>query len=119
MQRWRPGRVHAVERVDCALEADSRVLDHLASLGCDPGCPRECRHYLYVPGELGARAVAHSLNARDGWDAEYEEVRDVWLVTATTVTGLNDELVRDTRVRLEELAHDHGGEYDGWEAAAD
>jgi hypothetical protein len=48
-----------------------------------------------------------------------EEVRDAWLVTATTVAGLNDDAVRVTRARFEELARDHGGEYDGWEAAAD
>lgn len=119
MELWRQGTVRAVERVESTFEADARVLDHLARLGCDPSHPRECRHYLYVPGELGARAVAHSLNATDGWDAEYEEVPNAWLVTAMTVVGLNDEVVRDTRVRLEELAHDFGGEYDGWEAAAD
>ena len=94
------------------------MLDHLSRLGCDPSEPRECRHYVYVPGEVGARAVAHSL-AGQGWDTECEPVRDAWLVTATTVTGLNGDVVRDTRVRLEELACDHGGEYDGWEAAAD
>src|SRR3954451_2870629 len=118
MQLWRQSRVRAVERVDDVLVADSLVLRHLAGLGCDPAAPRECRHYVYVPAELGARAVATSLNS-DGWDAEVEEVRDAWLVTATTVTGLTDAVVRDTRVRLEELAHVHGGEYDGWEAAAD
>lgn len=110
--------MRTVERVACGLEADALVLDHLARLGCDPSQPRECRHYLYVPGEPGARAIARSLNA-DGWDAEVEEVHDTWLVTASTTMGLNDDVVRDTRIRLEELATDHGGEYDGWEAAAD
>lgn len=104
--------------MDDASEADARVLDHLARLGCDPAEPRECRHYLYLPAEFGAAAVAHELNA-DGWEADYEEVRNAWLVTASTNTGLNDGLVRATRLRLELLASDHGGEYDGWEAAAD
>jgi hypothetical protein len=119
MQVWRQGRVRAVERVQDALEADSLVLTHLTRLGCDPASPRECRHYVYVPAEVGARAVARSLRTAEGWDADVEEVRDCWLVTATTVTGLTDDSVRDTRLRLEALAHDHGGEYDGWEAAAD
>lgn len=118
MQLWRQGRVQRVERVDSRVEADALVLDHLSRLGCDPAKPRECRHYVYVPGEQGARAVALSLSSH-GWDAECEEVRDAWLVTATTVMGLNAEVVRDTRIRLESLAGDHGGEYDGWEAAAD
>ena len=119
MQVWRQGNVHAVERIDSALEADVRVLDHLSRLGCDPTEPRECRHYLYVPGELGAHEVARSLNATEGWDAEVEPVQDFWLVTATTFTGLNDTVIRDTRAQFEALALDHDGAYDGWEAAAD
>jgi Regulator of ribonuclease activity B len=118
MRHWRASPVRAVERVVDAGEADARVLDHLAALGCDPSEPRECRHYMYVPAEHGARAVAHALTG-DGWDAECEEVADVWLVTATTITSLTNAKVRATRSRMELLASDHGGEYDGWEAAAD
>jgi hypothetical protein len=118
VQLWRQGRVRAIERVQCPLEADALVLDHLSRLGCDPSQPRECRHYVYVPREVGARAVARSLTVT-GWDAEVEAVDDAWLVTATVVTGLDDAIVRTTRIRLEELAGVHGGEYDGWEAAAD
>jgi len=119
VQRWRPGRVQAVERVSSPIDADALVIDHLARLGCDPSQPRECRHYLYLPGELGALAVARSLNATGAWDAEVEETREAWLVTATIHTGLCNESVRERRVQLESLAGDHGGEYDGWEAAAD
>ena len=119
MALWRQGHVRAVERVDDAVDADDLVLAHLTQLGCDPRQPRECRHYLYVPGELGARSLASSLNSVDDWDAEVEEVRDAWLVTATTVTGLDHDVVRGTRAHFERLARDHGGEYDGWEAAAD
>jgi hypothetical protein len=118
VELWRQGEVRGVERVDDALEADALVLDHLARLGCDPSTPRECRHYLYLPGESGARAVARSL-VREGWDADVEETSVAWLVTATTVVGLNDCVVRSTRTRLQSLAAHHGGEYDGWEAAAD
>ena len=96
---WRQGPVRAVERVDDAVEADALVLDHLARLGCDPAQPRECRHYFYLPGEPGARAVARSL-VREGWDDDVEEIRDAWLVTATAVVGLNVEVVRSTRARL-------------------
>jgi hypothetical protein len=118
MRHWREGRVRTVERIDDAAEADARVLDHLASLGCDPSQPRECRHYVYVPGEPGARAVAQALSG-DGWDAECEHVHDMWLVTATTVARLSDDGVRETRAMLQGLAAHHGGQYDGWEAAAD
>lgn len=118
MRSWREGRVQAVERVVDAAEADARVLDHLARLGCDPASPRECRHYLYVPGKQAAAAVAGAL-ARDGWVAATEDEGDAWLVTASTVTALTDATVRATRLRLELLAAAHRGQYDGWEAAAD
>jgi Regulator of ribonuclease activity B len=119
MRYWRESQVRAVERIADAAQADARVLDHLAKLGCDPSEPRECRHYLYVPAEPGAREVARALNG-DGWDAECEELADLsWLVTATIFTGLTDAGVRATRSRLQLLASYHGGEYDGWEAAAD
>jgi hypothetical protein len=118
MRHWRSSPVRAVERVIDAGEADARVLDHLAKLGCDPSQPRECRHYMYLPAEPGAREVARVLTG-DGWEAECEQVADAWLVTATTITSLSDAHVRATRSRMELLASDHGGEYDGWEAAAD
>jgi hypothetical protein len=35
------------------------------------------------------------------------------------VTALDDDVVRDTRTWLQLLAAEHGGAYDGWEAAAD
>lgn len=120
MQLWRQGRVRTVERVDDAVAADVLVLEHLEQLGCDASLPRECRHYLYVPGELGARAVAHALEAGgEGWWADVEDVNGCWLVTGAVVTALSDDSVRGTRARLEALAAEHGGEYDGWEAAAD
>ena len=119
VELWRQGRVRTVERITSRDEADARVLDHLAGLGCDPAHPRECRHYFYVPAEPGAHAVARTLNARDGWDAAVEAAPDAWLVVATTVTRLDGDLVRATRRGMEALADHHGGEYDGWEAAAD
>jgi hypothetical protein len=115
---WRPGQVQAVERVEDAFEADERVLDHLARLGSDPAQPRECRHYLYVPGELEAHTVAGVLT-REGWNAEVEAAPESWLVTATTHTALTRARVRATRAQLERLACDQGGAYDGWEVAAD
>lgn len=118
VQVWRQGTVKTVERIGNPVEADALVLEHLAALGCDTAAPRECRHYLYVRGELGARAVAHAL-VHDGWDAELEDAEGAWLVTASTVTPLSGDIVRGTRLRLETLARDFGGHYDGWEAAAD
>jgi regulator of RNase E activity RraB len=104
-----------VERVDDASEADERVLDHLARLGCDPSQPRETRHFLYLPEQAGAEAVARALGA-DGWSTSVERSEGAWLVVATRASTLTLDLVRETRAQLAALASEHGGLYDGWEA---
>jgi regulator of RNase E activity RraB len=107
--------MRAVERIDDAREADQRVLDHLARLGCDPSAPRETRHFLYLPEQGGAEAVADALGA-EGWSTSVERSEGAWLVVATRVHTLTVEVVRETRARLAALASEHGGLYDGWEA---
>jgi regulator of RNase E activity RraB len=108
--------VRAVERVDDGYEADERVLDHLAELGCDPSAPRETRHFLYLPARGGAEAVARALGT-DGWSTSVEQSEGAWLVVAAKAHTLTPELVRDLRARLAALAAEHGGLYDGWEAS--
>jgi regulator of RNase E activity RraB len=108
-------RVRAVERIDDARDADERVLDHLAELGCDPSSPREVRHFLYLPERACADAVAEELRS-DGWLTRVEQSEGMWLVVATRVRTLTLELVQQTRSRLESLAGRYGGLYDGWEA---
>ena len=105
----------AAERVDDASEADERVLDHLARLGFDPGQPRETRHFLYLPDQPGAEAVAHALDV-DGWSTSVERSEGAWLVVATRARTLTLDIVHETRARLAALASEHGGLYDGWEA---
>jgi hypothetical protein len=106
----------AVERVDDACEADVRVLDHLARLGCDLSVPRETRHFLYLSAQSGAEAAAHALEAH-GWSTSVERSEGAWLVVATSARTLTFELVRATRTCLVALASDYGGVYDGWEAS--
>jgi hypothetical protein len=104
-----------IERVDDAREADERVLDHLARLGCDLSEPRESRHFLYLPSQGGADAVARTLEV-DGWSTSSERSEGAWLVVATRSRTLTLDVVRETRVLLAALASEHGGVYDGWEA---
>jgi hypothetical protein len=116
MRLWGGRAVHAVERIHDASEADERVLDHLAQLGCDPGAPREVTHYLYVAREDRADVVSDVL-ARAGWLTAVEACEDTsFLVVATRVAVLSTLTVKETRSTLEALAAEHGGVYDGWEA---
>jgi hypothetical protein len=104
-----------MELVQDPAAADTRVLEHLADLGCDPRQPRGIRHFIYLPTNDGATNVASTLE-REGWDTSVQEAEDVWLVVAGCLRVLNEPLVRETRARLASLASAHGGSYDGWEA---
>jgi hypothetical protein len=115
---WRGFRgsdVRAVERIDDAFEADERVLVHLAKLGCDPLLPRETSHFLYFRASTGAESVAATLRA-DGWATRVEESDGAWLLVGRHVATVTSRAVQETRRRLEALAAEHGGFYDGWEA---
>jgi len=104
-----------VELVRDPADADSRVLQHLRALGCDPTKARSTRHFIYLPTSEDADAVARTLE-REGWDTAVHEAEDIWLVVAACLRVLTGPLVRETRARLASLAAAHGGAYDGWEA---
>jgi hypothetical protein len=106
-----------VERVADPTVADERVLVHLRGLGCDTKKPRGVRHYIYLPAADGAAAVASVLE-REGWETTVHEDDHVWLVVAACLRVLSDQMVKETRTRLETLAALHDGQYDGWEAEA-
>ncbi|SRR5712691_11234656 len=106
-----------VERVIDPTVADERVLAHLRGLGCDTKQPRGVRHFIYLPGEAGAEAVASVLE-REGWETTVHQDDNVWLVVAACLRVLTEQMVRETRQRLEALAAMHDGQYDGWEAEA-
>jgi hypothetical protein len=112
------GPVRAVERVYDSSEADERVLDHLARLGCDPGAARRVTHYVYLRTADGAIATAGTLE-RGGWRATTEPCDDGWFLVVATRNGtLSTSIVKETRRTFESLAAEHGGVYDGWEAEA-
>jgi regulator of RNase E activity RraB len=107
--------VRDAERIDDPREADARVLEHLANLGCDPAEPREVRHFFFAEDRLDARSVADAL-AREGWSTRVDEWGEAWLVVATHLQSLSARLVDRTRTQFESLAAQHGAHYDGWEA---
>jgi hypothetical protein len=107
--------VDQMELLQDPAAADTKVLEHLRNLGCDPRQARGVRHFIYLPTSDDATAVAQVLE-REGWDTAVHADDDVWLVVAGCLRVLNEPLVRETRARLASLAAAHGGAYDGWEA---
>jgi hypothetical protein len=104
-----------MELVQDPATADSKVLEHLQNLGCDPQQARGIRHFIFLPTSTAAAAVAQVLE-REGWDTAVHEADDAWLVVAGCLRVLSEPLVREIRGRLASLAAAHGGAYDGWEA---
>ncbi|HEX7581942.1 MAG TPA: ribonuclease E inhibitor RraB [Gaiellaceae bacterium] len=104
-----------MELVQDPATADSKVLEHLQNLGCDPRQARGIRHFIFLPTSTAAAAVAQVLE-REGWDTAVHEAEDAWLVVAGCLRVLSEPLVREIRGRLASLAVANGGTYDGWEA---
>jgi hypothetical protein len=107
--------VEQTELVQDPAAADSKVLEHLRDLGCDPRQARGIRHFIYLPTSAAAAAVAQVLE-REGWDTAVHEAEDAWLVVAGCLRVLSEPLVREIRARLASLAAAYDGAYDGWEA---
>src|SRR2546421_1878452 len=100
--RPRPGQsdVRSVERIDDPREADARVLEHLASLGCDPAEPREVRHFFYAEDWSDAQTVADTL-AGEGWATRVDDWDEAWLVVATHLHALSSVLVDHNRAQVQ------------------
>lgn len=101
-------------------EADALALRHLAARGADLAQSRHVIHFLYFAEEADARAAA--MAAEDaGWDIAVEEPVETtaeWTVRADATRVVNTATVESFRAWFEQVAADHAGEYDGWEASA-
>ncbi len=75
-------------------------------------------HYLYFPGEQAADSAARRLSD-EALDVEVRraEGSDDWLVLVRIPWIRSTAELEETRQRLERVASEFGGEYDGWEAA--
>jgi hypothetical protein len=100
-------------------EADALALRQLAGRGADLAKPRHVIHFLYFTREEDARVAADAIDST--WTTKVtppgETITD-WTVEADGHRTVGPETVAAFRSWFEAIAAAHGGEYDGWEAAA-
>ena len=111
-----------VTSFDTAEEGDRVIVEQLRGMGADLSRPREVLHYLYLPSREAADAAGQSL-AADGYAVDVRPAAgppgpNPWLCLATIEAVVSVDSAGSTRERFTSLATAHGGEYDGWEAAA-
>jgi len=99
---------------------DEITLKQLRALGADLERPRHVLHFLFFDAEPGARRAARETEAL-GYETTVMDPNEQiaqWCVRAETTRVVNESTVRAFRAWFELVASEHGGEYDGWEAAA-
>ena len=120
---FRRGRGDNLRTYATPAEGDQLILDHLREAGADLTQPREVLQYLYFPTEAAAHEAAEAVRAY-GYDVEVrpsatDDARNPWLTLATAELVVDEGWVAAMRPQLEAIASLGGGEYDGWEAAAE
>jgi regulator of RNase E activity RraB len=102
-------------------ERDLEVLEHLEEHGADLSEPREVRVNLYFATEEQVEAAGEELTEAGyevvAWESAGEE--ELIAVRATRELRLDRDNIAGFRAHFEDFAERHGGEFDGWEAAAD
>ena len=100
-------------------ELDRLSLKQLRRGGADLSRPRHILHFLYFADEEAARAAGEVLSV-GAYEVEVnppdEQVAE-WVVRAETTRVIDETTVSVYRRFFEQVASEHGGEYDGWEAA--
>jgi Regulator of ribonuclease activity B len=106
-------------------QSDKRVLKQLRRLGANLARPREVIHFLYFPTQVAAEQASHHLRG-EGYMIDVRPAANVadnppnpWVMEARIVAVVDEASVIPMRAKFEEIAAAGGGEYDGWEAAAD
>lgn len=102
-------------------ELDRLNLAQLRGVGADLVRPRHVLHFLYFETEDDARRAVEAVEAA-GYDAtvvEPEGTATQWSVRAEATRVVDDTTVSAYRAQFEQIASTYGGEYDGWEAAAE
>jgi Regulator of ribonuclease activity B len=99
-------------------EADALALKQLSSRGANLAKPRHVIHFLFFEHEADAEAAASAIRSTS-WNARVEppaENRSEWTVRADDDRIVSVDTVSSYRSWFEQMAAQHNGEYDGWEA---
>lgn len=104
-------------------DADRKVFQQLLELGADLNKARHTIHYFYFETVASAEEACKDLEQMHfevsiGARLEHEPTARQWPVIAERIEVINEETIKALRGPLSEIAENHGGEYDGWEAAA-
>jgi hypothetical protein len=102
-------------------ELDLLILQQLRGKGAKLALPRHVLHFVDCPDEASARAAAEDVEAI-GFDATVEAPSGEdaqWSVRGEAMRVVDETTVATHRKQFERIADAHGGEYDGWEAAAE
>ena len=106
-------------------KGDKQVLKQLRRLGANLSRPREVVHFLYFPTQVAAEQASHQLRG-EGYMIDVRPAANAadnppnpWLMEARNYAVVDESNVQAMRQKFEGLAGAGGGEYDGWEAAAD
>lgn len=101
-------------------QADKLALRQLESRGADLSLPRHVIHFLLFGDESDARAAADAIDG-GSWTTRVDPptpTLEEWSVRIDGHRIVGPDTVAAFRAQFEQIAIDHGGEYDGWEAAA-
>jgi hypothetical protein len=112
-------RIRNKGKPDTPQEVDRLVIRQLEGFGADLTKPRHVMHFLYFSRESDAREAAEAIEAT-GYAARVDppagKVKE-WSVRADGTRLVSSSTVDAFRAWFEQLAAEHDGEYDGWEAA--
>jgi len=101
-------------------DADALALRQLESRGANMTKPRHVVHFLLFGDEANARAASETIRATS-WRSSVEaptETRTEWAVRADDERIVSADTIASYRSWFEQIAVQHQGEYDGWEAKA-
>jgi hypothetical protein len=101
-------------------DADRLALRQLEGRGADLSLPRHVIHFLLFEQESDAHGAAGAIDG-GSWTTRVDPPTQTLAEWSLRIDGhriVGTDTVAAFRAQFEQIAEAHGGEYDGWEAAA-